>query len=217
MAPPLSLIAALGVNAFVLLQLTRLFETTYAIRPLLTLGLLNASLAAFSDIIAQAIDMYKSQKLKDGALMEKYGQSSFTTSSRPQSLDGMRLVRLAFYGLAYTPVQVTWFAKLSTWFPDSAGKMASVCRVLMDQALFAPIGIFVFLSYMSLVECRPLSQLRSVLRKQYVSILKANYLLWPVAQLVNFCFIPLKYQVLFVNMIAVFWTTFLSLKNNTRH
>lgn len=41
----------------------------------------------------------------------------------------------------------------------------------------------------------------------------ANYKLWPAVQCVNFCLIPLNYQLLFVNVIAIGWTAFLSNAN----
>ena len=41
----------------------------------------------------------------------------------------------------------------------------------------------------------------------------ANYKLWPAVQFVNFYLIPLNYQLLFLNVIAIGWTAFLSNAN----
>lgn len=41
----------------------------------------------------------------------------------------------------------------------------------------------------------------------------ANYKLWPAVQCVNFYLVPLNYQLLFLNVIAIGWTAFLSNAN----
>lgn len=41
----------------------------------------------------------------------------------------------------------------------------------------------------------------------------ANWKLWPAVQFINFYLIPLNYQLLFLNVIAIGWTAFLSNAN----
>lgn len=41
----------------------------------------------------------------------------------------------------------------------------------------------------------------------------ANYKLWPAVQCFNFYLVPLNYQLLFLNVIAIGWTAFLSNAN----
>ena len=47
----------------------------------------------------------------------------------------------------------------------------------------------------------------------YKDTLMANYKLWPMIQFVNFYLVPLNYQLLFLNVIAIGWTAFLSSMN----
>lgn len=43
---------------------------------------------------------------------------------------------------------------------------------------------------------------------------KANFVVWPLVQIINFRWIPLQAQLPFASTIGVFWTTYLSLKND---
>lgn len=48
------------------------------------------------------------------------------------------------------------------------------------------------------------------LRREYWGVMKANWLLWVPAQLANFKLVPLKYQVLFTNVVELVWNAYLS-------
>lgn len=43
--------------------------------------------------------------------------------------------------------------------------------------------------------------------------LKANYILWPAVQMINFRLMPLQFQIPFVSTIGIAWTAYLSLTN----
>eukprot|EP01111_Echinosteliopsis_oligospora_P003520 TRINITY_DN1553_c0_g1_i1.p1 TRINITY_DN1553_c0_g1~~TRINITY_DN1553_c0_g1_i1.p1 ORF type:complete len:296 (-),score=55.94 TRINITY_DN1553_c0_g1_i1:15-902(-) len=54
-------------------------------------------------------------------------------------------------------------------------------------------------------------------KKVYVTTYIADCVVWPPLQLINFTFIPLRFQVLYVNMCNLFWNTFLSFMANGPH
>jgi hypothetical protein len=51
-------------------------------------------------------------------------------------------------------------------------------------------------------------------KRQYVKTFIADCIVWPPLQLINFTFVPLKYQVLYVNVANLGWNTFLSIMAN---
>lgn len=85
-------------------------------------------------------------------------------------------------------------------------------RVAMDQGLFAPCAIGVFLSSMAVMEGGSVGE---KLDKNYVNALSTNYMVWPFVQAVNFKFVPLHHRVLFVNIISIGWNCYLSFLNSS--
>jgi protein Mpv17 len=62
--------------------------------------------------------------------------------------------------------------------------------MLADQAVFAPIMIVGFFSVTSALEGKSADQIVTKLKRDWPPAIKANYLVWPAAQLVNFTFVP---------------------------
>lgn len=60
-------------------------------------------------------------------------------------------------------------------------------------------------------------QIKEKLEKEYLNVLFASYKLWPAVQLVNFYLVPLQYQVLTVQCVALAWSAYLSLLVNSTH
>ena len=53
-------------------------------------------------------------------------------------------------------------------------------------------------------------------KKEIVPTLLENYKVWPAAQVLTFGVIPLRLQLLFVNLVAVWWNSVLSLTQHKK-
>lgn len=84
-------------------------------------------------------------------------------------------------------------------------------RVACDQLIFAPIMINVFLRSMAVMEG---TSAQAKIDKSYWETLKANWMVWPFIQAVNFKFVPLDFRVLAVNIVSIGWNSFLSVMNS---
>ncbi len=50
---------------------------------------------------------------------------------------------------------------------------------------------------------------------KFVPTLAANYMIWPLAHLVNFRFVPSQFRILFNNVVCIAWLTWLSIATHS--
>ncbi|RZC13903.1 PXMP2/4 family protein 4, partial [Glycine soja] len=72
-------------------------------------------------------------------------------------------------------------------------------KVAMDGIIFGPLHLFVFFTYMGLCAGKNLPQVKEDLKRNYVPALILEGGVWPVVQVFNFWYVPVKYQLLYVN------------------
>ncbi|TFA98299.1 Protein SYM1 [Trichoderma ghanense] len=168
----------------------RWYNGRLAARPFLTQGVTTAVLFATGDITAQQ-------------LVEKRGIKGHDTS---------RTSRMALYGgCVFGPVATTWLGFLARRVRLRNARVETLARVAADQLLFAPVMIGVFLSSMATMEGK---SAKERLDQTWWPALKANWVLWPAVQFVNFTFLPLQYRLLFANVISIGWNSYLSWVNS---
>ncbi|KAJ0967079.1 hypothetical protein J5N97_023996 [Dioscorea zingiberensis] len=119
------------------------------------------------------------------------------------------LFTLLGFGLV-GPTLHFWYLSLSNLVTLNGGSGAFL-RLLLDQFIFSPIFIGVFLSLLVTLEGRP-SQVVPKLKQEWVSSVVANWQLWIPFQFLNFRFVPQQFQVLVANFVALAWNVILSFK-----
>ncbi|THG98509.1 hypothetical protein EW145_g7417 [Phellinidium pouzarii] len=99
--------------------------------------------------------------------------------------------------------------------PNVSG-FAVAKRVAADQLIMAPLGLGLFLASLGAMEAErghTAAHVRHKFVDLYASALAANWQMWPLAQIVNFRYMPLAYRVPFQATCGVFWNLYLSLLN----
>lgn len=101
------------------------------------------------------------------------------------------------YGFLMAPVQYKWFGFLSRTFPvtKTSAFVPALKRVAFDQFLFAPVGLAAFFTFMTVAEGGGKRAVKHKLQDIYVPSLKANYMVWPAVQIVNFRLMPIQFQI----------------------
>jgi len=135
----------------------------------------------------------------------------------PPPFDFERLARFMGYGFMMAPLQLKWFQFLSRAFPitKSSALVPTLKRVACDQLIFAPagmrfyfyvmtevfetnyslLGIAFFFTVMTVAEGGGRRAVTHKLRDMYVPTLKANFMVWPAVQILNFRVLPIQFQV----------------------
>ncbi|CAD6506275.1 BgTH12-07202 [Blumeria graminis f. sp. triticale] len=207
------------------------FNSYYADRPILTMMITNAILSGIADTVAQsisairlritsgstsnqiplAIEIHELDQKNSPTLQE---MSSDAKSQLP-SFDFERLSRFMAYGCMMAPIQFKWFKFLSKSFPITKqnGLESALKMMALDQLIFAPAGIATFFTVMTIAEGGGRRAVSTKLRDMYLPTLKANFVVWPLVQMVNFRLMPLQFQLPFVSTISIAWTVYLSLSN----
>ncbi|SCU98775.1 LADA_0H15280g1_1 [Lachancea dasiensis] len=176
--------------------------------PKTTNAIMTGSLFGLGDAVAQIC--FPSQK----------ANSTYSDGeSIPKTYDIARTVRAVAYGsLIFSFIGDKWFkilngkVKFSKKPADHWSNLA--LRVGTDQLLFAPTCIPFYFGTLTLMEGKSLNHAGEKIGAVWWDILKTNWMVWPAFQLINFSLVPVQHRLLAVNVLAIFWNTFLSYRNS---
>lgn len=129
-----------------------------------------------------------------------------------------RTARGVIYGCIFSFIGDKWFRFLNVRinFPNKPqnSPLNPILRVVIDQLCFAPLGIPFYFFCITLLEGKNLNDSISKVEKTWWTTLKANYGVWPAVQLINFSLVPVHHRLLTINLVAIFWNTYISYKNS---
>jgi hypothetical protein len=157
--------------------------------PLLTKGITSGLIAGTADVICQLL------------------------SSDEDSLDWQRTGRFLFLGGVWVgPLSHYWSGALSTRIlPGASTAWKTAQRVIVDQFAFAPLFLPSFMSWLWVLEGR--ENIPSQIQQNVPGMIVTGWSLWVPAMTINFGMVPMKYQVLFSNVVALLWNVYLSYKS----
>lgn len=92
--------------------------------------------------------------------------------------------------------------------PNSSRFVAA--KVALDGLIFGPLDLLVFFSYMGFASGKSLPQVKEDVKRDFLPALILEGAIWPIVQVANFRFTPVRYQLLYVNTFCLLDSCFLS-------
>ncbi|RVE45581.1 hypothetical protein evm_009778 [Chilo suppressalis] len=175
-------------------NLFKLYQQSLNRRPYLMQAVQTGTLMAAGDLICQ----------------------TFIEKKTTKQVDYKRTIGFSSIGFFVGgPALRVWYGLLNNRI-GSTGKTVALKKVFVDQVLFAPAFLSLILVAVGALQGKPWETVKLDLKANYSDVLITNYYIWPWVQLVNFYYVPLQYQVLVVQTVALFWNTYLSWKTNRK-
>uniref|UniRef100_A0AAV1TCC5 Uncharacterized protein n=1 Tax=Peronospora matthiolae TaxID=2874970 RepID=A0AAV1TCC5_9STRA len=167
--------------------------------PLITKAITSAVLFGVGDRLAQRI--------------EPSEPSNSDNSDAEKTIDRLGLHRTArmmvWGGLFFAPFNHAWYNFLEKAVRGntvlSIGK-----KIAADQLVATPPLMLAFFTYAGFAEGRSVHDTMQKTAAKLQPTLVANYAVWPLVHVGTFGFVPLHYRVLFINVVNIGWSAFLS-------
>eukprot|EP00934_Nitzschia_sp_Nitz4_P005352 Nitzschia sp. Nitz4//scaffold91_size79674//33678//34502//NITZ4_005366-RA/size79674-processed-gene-0.107-mRNA-1//-1//CDS//3329560097//5342//frame0 len=174
-------------------------------RPLLTKAVTSGVLAGVGDIVCQYLSY-------SHTITHHADTTATLTDSFWASIDWSRTAKFLGMGAFWVaPITHVWYHALSVRIlPGSRTRSKVLQRLFVDQLIFAPLFVPTFLGGLWWLEGYSNAVILEKLWEATPSAVQANWTLWIPAQLVNFGWVPLRYQVLFGNVVALLWNVYVS-------
>lgn len=116
-------------------------------------------------------------------------------------MDKRRNANVALSGLLIGPFCHYWYMFLDKWLPGRTFRIIAK-KLVVDQLICSPVVIGSYLAITSWYEGQRGEAFRQELIEKGKTLYKADWIVWPAAQTVNFYFLPTRYRVLYDNAIS---------------
>ncbi|KAG3110160.1 hypothetical protein PI124_g11313 [Phytophthora idaei] len=172
--------------------------------PVLTKCATSACMFGLGDRMAQRVEKSRKPKGDDTRGEEVEDNRALVSASTA------RTVRMMIWGsVLFAPIAHTWVNFIERTV-GSQGKVVVCKKMLLDAVVFAPSINTLFFTSTQMMKGRSFGHGVEFAVDRLPQTLKANYMIWPLANIVNYSYVPLQYRILFINCANLVWTTVLS-------
>ncbi|CEP10627.1 hypothetical protein [Parasitella parasitica] len=125
-----------------------------------------------------------------------------------------RSVRIMIYAAAINgPLVGTWFGFINNAVKIKNKWAATFVRVGIDQAVFSPAILAIFMGGISILEGRTLTEIKMKFENSYFKGLMNAYCYWPFVNIFTFSLIPVHYRPIVNSCFGIAWNSYLSHMN----
>eukprot|EP00741_Cyanophora_paradoxa_P015661 tig00020903_g15118.t1 len=174
----------------IIAEYNRLLE----VYPLLTKSVTSALFCGLADVLSQLIAR---RQLQEGQL--------------PERLKFDRVARMAIVGLILNgPTIHAWYNLFLDRVVPGKSTRDVIIKLILDETIFAPLSVVAFFVLMSVLEGRDNAYMRDRVKQEFWPTYFADMSIWPMAQAINFKWVPRLYCALYMNVVSVGWAVFLA-------
>lgn len=123
--------------------------------------------------------------------------------------DYIRTKNMLIVGVVQGPFHHYFYAILDRTLP---GKDATslVKKTLLDQFVASPTCLAIFFFGHGALEHRKIEDIHNEVKLKFMDTWKVDWCFWPPVQFVNFLFVPIRYRVLYINLMTMIYDIYLS-------
>lgn len=149
---------------------------------------ISLSLSATGDVLEQHYEKYTGE-------LEAY--------------DRTRTAHMATSGVVVGVICHYWYKFLDKRMP---GRTIGIVmkKIVLDQLICSPLYISAFFVTMGILENKKQTEVWEEIKQKAWKLYAAEWMVWPVAQFVNFYWLPTKYRVFYDNFISLGYDVYTS-------
>ncbi|CDW91795.1 mpv17 pmp22 family protein [Stylonychia lemnae] len=183
-------------NIWEIISISERYNYHLSTRPLVTKMITSGAIGAFGDLLCQT---FENRTKKEKSYNLQRTKSFFLTGT---------FFIAPLLHLSYSIVLPRLVPELTT--------VGAIKKLALDQLVFAPVVVTMFYPVINFIEGKPFQQSIEDLKNKFIPTMITNYKIWPLANFINFTFIPIQYQVLWANMISLLFNACLSFIHNNK-
>mmetsp|Transcript_5003 Transcript_5003/g.4793 ORF Transcript_5003/g.4793 Transcript_5003/m.4793 type:complete len:130 (+) Transcript_5003:193-582(+) len=108
------------------------------------------------------------------------------------------------------PILSFHYGTVLQWVSTKTTPLATLAKVAVDQTYFSTFFLTYIFTVMPLMEGKTFEDSKQAVKEKLWPSLLTNWKIWPAVQFLNFYFIPVRFHLLVVNSVAVFWNAYIS-------
>ncbi|KAF8407051.1 hypothetical protein HHK36_006176 [Tetracentron sinense] len=217
---------------FMMLKLWKWYQKCLTVHPVKTQIISSGFLWGVGDIAAQTITHSTLKKHHQNSVMGtilnavamfsihteivKWVPYALQAADEEFKINWKRVAITSMFGFGFVgPVGHFWYEGLDRFIrlrlqlqPKSLRFVAT--KVAIDAIIFGPLDLFVFFTYMGFSTGKSVAQVKEDVKRDFLPALILEGGVWPIVQVANFRFIPVRYQLLYVNVFCLMDSAFLS-------
>jgi protein Mpv17 len=139
-------------------------------------------------------------------------------------LDYTRTLQVAVTGLLWSgPITHFWYSLLEKIYGFLAqflriqnAAIGLLVKLFLDAILFSPTVVVGYFTVRSILEGTGLAGAKEKLSTKFKPTLIGAWKFWPPVNSINFYFVPLQFRVLYMNVLSLLWSGYLTFVNSAK-